>query len=200
MSTDTSHLPHCDFWQTNFCSSTSSLHRISHVRIAKCEIINNSHFIYRFTSRHEWQKKLNDNEACERVFFCIPFHCVHQNLSECIGLSNFIFASLWFNRTNEINTLRTREASGIKIQATNDQIHSNRYLIISGFIASSILPIHLRACSPTHSHKDGQRCEFDNLFFHWLIFSGIRATIAITWNSIPVYRRIQKIMSIIRLN
>lgn len=97
-------------------------------------------------------------------FFVSLFTVSTKTFHKCIELSNFIFASVWLVCTNETKTLRKREASGIKTKATNDRIHLNRYLLISGFIASSILSIHLRACSPMHSHKSAQRCEFDNNF------------------------------------
>lgn len=96
------------------------------------------------------------------------------------------------SETGEQN-LRTRDASGIKIQATNGHIHSNRYLLISGFITSrdqekkwkmitdnwhGILSFYLRTCSScTHTRAgtepDSARCEFDNYIFLRFILSGV---------------------------
>lgn len=146
-----------------------------------------------------------------KEFFLYPFPLCPLDTVQCppkhfMNASNCQISYLQTNvkflaKLRMKKSLRTRKASGIKIEATTDQIHSNRYLLISGLIASAILSTHSRACGPTQGQTRTHRgVNLTIMFFHWLIFSGIRATIAITWNSIPVYRRIQRIMSIIRLN
>lgn len=118
----------------------------------KCEIINND-FIYRFISWHERQKKLNDNRNMWKIlvvfsyWFSLRFWPMSRAKAfhECIELSNSIFcdecvAMGWWHRCERMamrkgnENLRTREASGIKIQTTDDHIHSHRYLLISSFI------------------------------------------------------------------
>lgn len=124
----------------------------------------------------------------------------------------------WNLRTREAQ--EAREASGIKIQATNDHIHSNRYLLISGFITARqwegpttdtvSYHFHLRTCrssSRTHSYKRARarsyiaqltssRCEFDNYYYYFFDFVSC-ASIAITMKfNTPVYRYIYEIKKI----
>lgn len=90
---------------------TSSLHRISHFRIAKCEIINNNHFIYRFTSRHEWQKKLNDNATCDPVYSVST-----EKNHKCDEFSNFISPSVCLVYCEATNAKIAANTKGIRYQ------------------------------------------------------------------------------------
>lgn len=159
----------------------------------------------RTTEEIKWQRNM-----WKSFFFRLaPSALTGTNNTNASNCRNFISAAVWLGfcelrRTKRPKkSLRPREASDIKIQATNDQMHSNRYLLISGFItsrmsrkekndyrqpsASRYLIISLWTCSrsraPAWTAFFRSRCEFDNYFFLFRVY--FERSIAITWNSIP---------------
>lgn len=104
---------------------------------------------------------------------------------------------------NGQKSLRTREASGIKIQATDDQMHSNRYLLISGSITSKEKeqkgksdyrqPSRYLIISFTDVHSVARAREqpffvrgVNSTIISFFFFgSHCETSIVITWNSIP---------------